>query len=115
MNVICNKRFFFQDEVIGKNLNGDVVVASVKESFTLEPSKNVQQAPEWIKGTDLYKLARKDKSIVEVAVVTPIEDDIDPVTVKTAPPQEVPVVPETGWGVGPQPPTTTAPNGTLKG
>src|SRR5215469_1377422 len=80
MNVISNRKFLFVKDTIVQEptlTEGMTRVQKIEDTFTLEPDpqnpQRVQSVPDWVKDTDQFKNAIKDKAIVETAS-SPTED-----------------------------------------
>lgn len=92
MYAIFRKAYHFTKDEIGKNKETGIVTRTVVEQVRIQPSQDYQQAPDWIKTTDLFKHGKKDKMIVEVVPVEVEEEDENKPATKTPKPS--------GWGAG---------------
>jgi hypothetical protein len=67
MYVVTKKAFLFQKDKIEDDPATRQRVQIVEEEFKLYPNQNYtpQEIPDWVKSTELYKLAKKDGGIME--------------------------------------------------
>ena len=91
MYAIFKKNYhFIRDEIAHSETLGFKVRNILEEWKPNLTEKHYQEAPDWIKETGLYKLAVKDKMIIEVV---PVKDD------ETAPKTPPEITPKpSGWG-----------------
>ena len=76
MFVIVKRAYIFQKDKVEEHPITKEKMQVVEEEFKIIPNEHytAQYAPDWIKSTDLYKMAQKDKAIVET-VEAPAEEE----------------------------------------
>jgi hypothetical protein len=67
MNIICYRKLLFIRDEIVEDRRGEATQRILAEC-TVSPSASAQSVPDWIRDTDLFKLAVEDGAIVEQPV-----------------------------------------------